>query len=225
MTSELDLTADFSAFDGLESIVLRSRDGRRETAIAQALRRSVERSEGQPSNGTYTVADTHWHFEEAAVSTPPELGGSILDGAGRVWRVLAVRHETLQQRWNCRSRELVLAGGLTDVISIQEAHWTKAAAGDLIPAWHDWRVQICARVQPEGSSVETSHRLREARRRFHIYLVEELLVGANHRVLHGGEIYHVLGYERPARIDELFVIVAEQTPWPMGEAVGSGELA
>jgi len=225
MTSELDPTADFSTFDGLESIVLRSRDGRRETAIARALRRSVTRSEGQPSNGTYTVGDTHWHFEETAVSEPPEIGGSILDGAGLVWRVLALRHETMQRRWNCRSRELVLAGGVTDVITIQEAQWTKGAAGDLIPTWHDWRVQVRARVQPEGAGVETSHRLREARRRFRIYLVEEVPVGANHRVLHGGEVYHVLGYERPARLDELFVIVAEQTSWPMGEAVGSGELA
>lgn len=225
MTLELDLSADFDTCDALEPVVLRSRDGRRETTIERALRRAVARREAQPSAGVYTEADTRWHFAAAAVSVPPEVGGSIVDAEGRIWRVLAVQHETLSQRWCCWSRELALAGGLNDVITIQRAEWNKGASGGLTASWSDWRVQVRARVQLDGAAVETTHRLRDARRRYRVYLAEEVLVNSNHRLLHGDEVYHVLGYEKPARIDELFVILAEQTLWPLGEAHGTGDLA
>ena len=216
MTLELDLADDFATFDALEGVLLRSRDGLHETAVARALRRAVMRREAAPSAGTYTQSDTRWHFESAAVETAPEVGGSIVDSTGRVWRVLAVSHETLSRRWTCWSRELSLAGGLTEVITIQEATWTKGESGALTPNWSDWRVQLRARVQPEGSTLASEHRLRELPRRYRVYLAEEVAVNANHRIVHGDELYHVLGFERPARIDELFVIHAEQTPWPLG---------
>ena len=38
----------------------------------------------------------------------------------------------------------------------------------------------------------------------------------NFRVVHGVEIFHVVGYERPERIDQLMVVLAVQTPWPLG---------
>lgn len=223
MTVELDIADDFRSFDALEGIVLRSRDGHHETAIPQALRRAVTRREAAPSAGIYTQADTRWHFESAAVESAPEVGGSIVDTTGRVWRVLAVSHETLSRRWTCWSRELALAGGLTEVITIQEATWTKGESGALTPTWSDWRVQLRAHVQPATSALATEHRLRELPRRYRVYLAEEVAVNANHRIVHGAAIYHVLGFERPARIDELFVIHAEQTPWPLG-GTSTGDL-
>ncbi|MBX3411569.1 MAG: hypothetical protein KF708_02535 [Pirellulales bacterium] len=216
MTIELDVADDFRSFDALEGIVLRSRSGLHETAIARALRRSVTRREAAPSAGFYTQADTRWHFESGAVETEPEVGGTILDATGRIWRVLGVSHETLSQRWTCWSRELSLAGGLTDVITIQQAAWTKGEAGALVASWSDYLAPLRARVQPEGSAIATQHRLRSVPRRYRVYLAEEVAVDANHRIMHGSEIYHVLGFERPSRIDELFVILAEQTPWPLG---------
>lgn len=214
--SSLDVAGDMGGFDQLESVTLRTADNSAEEVVAGALRRAVRQREQAPSGAVYVASDVKWHLPAAELSLVPGVGMRLEDGAGQRWTILEVSRETWGTRWACWTRNLALAEGLEDTITIQQATWIKGASGAVTAEWSDWLVDLRARLQPIASDVGELHQQREAPVRYQLFLEDQVAVDGNHRVVHDGVVYHVLGYRLPERIDELCVLELERTAWPLG---------
>jgi len=73
-----------------------------------------------PSGGWQLADDLVWHLPVAELPDAPRLGDVILDGIGRRWTILAVKLATLGVRWRCETRDVAIAAGLDDAISVQK---------------------------------------------------------------------------------------------------------
>lgn len=215
MTDGEWLEQDLKLFDGVESVTLRSADASAEVLIEHGLRRGVTAREAEASQGKYTQADAKWHLPAEETSFAPEVGMRLEDEAGTTWTILQVERLALGTRWTCWARDLVLVEGLAERVTIQRATWVKGDAGALHPEWEDWQVDLPARLQLQSASVQSEKQQRAGRARVKVFLAEQVLVDGNHRLVHQGQVYNVLGYEKPDRIDQLFVIEAERVPWPL----------
>ncbi|MBI2826709.1 MAG: hypothetical protein HYX69_18715 [Planctomycetia bacterium] len=202
--------ADLSSFDGLETVMLAQPSGGAGVQVAEALRRHVQTREAEASDGRYTTNDLDWHLPAAALAEEPAVGTVITDGEGIRWIVLAVERDTLGTRFRCRSRNLAIHGGLDRLVKLQLATWIKGASGAAMARWQDVRNDLAARIQPEQAVTAVEHDRRLTRVTHRIFLAEEVVVDHNHRFVAETEAYHVLGYERPERIDALFVVLAER---------------
>jgi head-tail adaptor len=211
----LHVTGDLGCFDGLEGVHVSLPGNSTPVAVAGALRRSVTTREAEASDGTYTASDLKWHLPVAQLESAPPLGSVITAADGEPWTVLEVAAQTLGERWLCWTRNLVIAGGLNQTITIQQATWTKTASGAPQATWTDYRTDLPARVQPISSRIEVQHDQRLARVTHQVFLAEQVLVDQNFRVLHDGAVYNLLGYREPDRIDRLIVLDVELVPWPL----------
>ncbi len=212
----IDLASDFpGAVDGLEAVTLKDRDGRSAQNVAKALRRAIGRREAAASSGRYTAADAVWHLPEGELSQPPEIGDVIVDSSGERWTILAVSHSSLVARFRCVARDLAIAGGLDSFITLQRAVHTKSATGSEETRWVDCQTGLRARVQAVEGDVAAEHGRRMMRHTHQVFLSRAITVDHNHRIVHQGAVYHVLGYEMPERVDKLFVINARRSPWPL----------
>ena len=121
--------------DGTEAVTLLRRGsaaGAAGTAIAHALRRAITAGEAAivttgdvhkvvPSGGQQLADDLVWHLPVAELPEEPRLGDVILDGDGHRWTILTVKRTTLGARWRCETREVAIAHGLDDTISVLKA--------------------------------------------------------------------------------------------------------
>lgn len=202
--------ADLSSFDGLETVTLVQPSGGGSVEVDGALRRHVLVREAEASDGKYATSDLDWHLPAAALVEGPAVGTVITDGEGVRWTVLAVERDTLGTRFRCRSRSLAIQGGLDRLVTLQVATWIKGASGAAMAQWQDVRTDLAARIQPEQAAAGVEHDRRLTRVTHRIFLAEEVVVDHNHRFVAGSEAYHVLGYEKPERIDALFVVLVER---------------
>jgi head-tail adaptor len=205
----LDLTDDLNCVDGRQAVTLWPPDGGAAVAVAGAVRRGLARREREASQGKYLAADCRWHLPADQVPAPPAPGTRIADSAGETWTVLEVQPAALGSRWVCHARNLAIAGGLTQRITLQRAAWTKDAHGAAVAAWSDHLVGLRARLQPEGATIGEAADRPATRGRCRIYLAEPVAVDEGFRVLHGDDVYTIVAYERPERIDELPVLLVE----------------
>jgi hypothetical protein len=175
----LDPSDDLTTItDGLETVTLLRRgstSGTAGTIITHALRRAMTAAEAAivtrgdvrksvPSGGWNVSAAVVWHLPFAELTVAPRLGDVILDAQGQHWTILEVKHTTLGARWRCETRNIAVAFGLDDTVSV-----LKAADGVSGPPWRTWRTGVRARIQPietkittneyEGSSTATRYRI------------------------------------------------------------------
>ena len=87
----------------------------------------------------------------------------------------------------------------------------KGPSGAQAPEWRDVRIDLPARIQPEQGAISIEYDRRLTRVTHKIFVADEIVVDHTNRFVAGAEIYRVLGYERPERIDALLVILAAQT--------------
>jgi SPP1 family predicted phage head-tail adaptor len=123
--------------------------------------------------------------------------------------VLEVQPAAFAKRWTCHARNLAIAGGLDERITLQRATWTKDRHGAAVATWSDYRIGLRARLQPLEGAMGLEHERPATRVRYRVYLAEPVTVDEDHRIIRNGTVYTIVGYERPERIDELFVILAE----------------
>ena len=119
MTTAFDPQGDFEQIaDQLEAVTLRRADGSAFATIGAALRRAVTTREAAASDGRYTASDVRWHLPAAELAAPPiwEIGSST--PAAGCWTILETRLQTCGSRWECVTRNLALAGGLTSFVTI-----------------------------------------------------------------------------------------------------------
>ncbi|MHB1033229.1 MAG: phage head completion protein [Pirellulales bacterium] len=207
MTS-LELNDDLACCDRLEAVTV-VEPGGASARVAGALRRAATAREAAPGNGCYVQSDLVWHLPAEELAAPPSPGARIIDAAGDAWTVLSVQRQALGSRWRCHARNLVIAGGLDRFVTLQKATWNPGPSGALVATWRDERTGLAARIQPQESSVQTRQGCLAAPARCKVYLAEQVPVDESWRIVHGKEIYDVVGYEIPERIDGLFVIQVE----------------
>jgi head-tail adaptor len=208
MTIAFDPSADQTIFDGAEPVMLVQPGEPQSPVVVYALRRGPTRREAEPSGGQHTAADATWHVAAAELTLRPEIGAVLVDSEAQRHTVLEAALETRATRWRLRTRNLAIAGGLDRLVSFERATWTKDACGAPAAVWSLYRAGVPARIQPQQAGVATEHDRRLTRVTHKIYLAEPMDVDDNFRVTHGGEVFQVVGYERPERIDQLMVVLA-----------------
>jgi head-tail adaptor len=215
MELNLNLATDADHFDGLTPVTVRSSDQSAINTVSGALRRAVTQREAAAADGKYTESDVKWHLPAVQIATPPEPGATITDTAGNVWTVLAVERQSLDNRWRCWTRDLAVAAGLDQLITVEKAVWNKSPSGAPVAAWAPLRTSLRARIQPREGRIDVEHDRRLVRITHEVYLAEPIPLDANFRIVHEEVVYNVVSYQEPERIDRLPVVQVERVPWPL----------
>lgn len=216
MSASLDVSNDFAVFDGAEIVTLcepRSSSGVEPAAVTTpALRRKLTVREIEASRGKYTASDVRWHLPDAELPTAPALGSLIVDGAGRAWTILEASRVTLGSRWSCTARAWEIAAGLSDLVSVLQATWTKSASGVPLAEWMELRRGAAARIQPLERRMSDETAAEAARATHRCFLAEPIDATSALRVRRGDELYAVLGIDDVERLDRGMTLLLEVLP-------------
>ena len=210
MSPTFDPRDDLACCDGLETVTLSSPGGESATEVTGALRRRAERHEAEPSDGKYAAAEVTWHLPAAQLAAEPQIGATVTDAASVSYVVLSVERASLGGRWVCRSRALIVGGYLDQRITVQQATWTKSPDGVQVPTWHDVYANLPARIQPLRGDIEMEYDRRLTRVTHKIFVAQQFVIDHTFRVRAGEELYRVLGFEQPQRIDVAPAILVAQ---------------
>ncbi|MEN6458595.1 MAG: hypothetical protein ABFC63_06660 [Thermoguttaceae bacterium] len=207
--------------DGMETVRLLRRGNdsvQIAEVIAHALRRAISTGEASivsrgdvhkspATNGQCTMATTAWHLPVAELPESPSLGDVILDGQGERWTVMTVKQATLGARWRCETRNVAIAYGLDDTISV-----LKAATVNGQTTWQTWKTGIRARIQLSNTEIDTEAETPATTRSYRIFVAEDLDLDHNCCVRGpDGTLYTLTGTVGGYRIGELQTIEAEIT--------------
>jgi head-tail adaptor len=214
MSASLDLSNDFAVFDGAETVTLRgprTSSGVEPTAVSlPGLRRKLTVREIEASGGKYAASDVRWHLPEAELPSAPALGSVIVDADGRAWTILEATRVTLGSRWSCTARRWEIAAGLSDLVTVLRATWTKSASGVPVAEWTEVRRGAVARVQPIEVRVEGDAATMTIRATHRCFLAEPIEVTSELRVRRGDELYAVLGVDDAERLDRGMTLLLER---------------
>lgn len=215
-----DLSNDLSTVaDGTETVTLLRRGhtlGDAGTVVAHALRRAITAGEAtvvatgdvhkqMPSGGRQLATDLVWHLPAAELPDAPRLGDVILDGQGHRWTILAVKLATLGARWRCEARNVAIAVGLDDTISVQRNVGSVSS-----PTWQTWKTGVRARVQSVKTAIASDADPPSTTTQYRIFVEENLVLDHNCRIRGAdGAVYVITGSSGADRIGELQVIEAE----------------
>jgi hypothetical protein len=213
-----DPSDDFALItDGTEPVTLlrRGSGSGGGTAIAHALRRAISIGEAPIVNrgdvhknpatdGQCTATELAWHLPVAELPEPPRLGDVILDGQAQRWTIMAVKRTTLGARWRCETRNVTVAFGLDDTITVLKA-------GDPGgPAWRTWKTGVRARIQLSDSKIATDADTPYTTRHYRIFVEEDLDLDHTCSIRGpDGALYTITGTVGGDRIGELQVIEVE----------------
>jgi hypothetical protein len=124
----------------------------------------------------------------------------ILDGDQQRWTILDVKLATLGARWRCTARNVVIAFGLDDTITV-----LKATDGG--SAWRTWRTGIRARIQPIQTKISTTGETPSTSASFRIFVAENLELDHTYCIRGAdGVLYTITRVTGADRIGELQVI-------------------
>jgi len=225
MAVSFDATEDFAdVVDGLEAVTVNRRGSSDDTSIGHALQRAINTHElgGQVerqfvnTGGKIMAGDVRWHLPIEECATAPRIGDVIVGANSDRWTVLAIHEETLSSRWKCICRNLRVAFGLDDTITIEEAVYEKGTAGAAEATWHTRKTGIAARVQPATATPITDHEARVTRQQYQIQIEHDVELKKHHRIRWVGGIgcdgsvkYRILNYTRSEDVGQLQTILAE----------------
>ena len=211
MTLDFDPSTDFEdVTDGLEAVTL-DRRGKASTSVTNALRRRIATTEVSASDGMYMAGDTRWHFPVVECTTPPALGDVIVDGDADRWTVIDVTKCTLSKRWNCAGRELSIAYGLYDRLTIEEAVYSKGTGGAAEQTWRTWKTGIKCRIQESSADVSMAQDAYHMAKRYEIVIANDVAINHTHRIKGAnGTLYKIEERRGAQEIDGLQTIVASE---------------
>jgi len=210
-----------SVADGMETVTLLRRGrtlGDAGTVIAHALRRAITAGEAAmvntgdvrkqvPSGGRQLADDLVWHLPASELPDAPRLGDVILDGDGRRWTILAVKLATLGVRWRCETRDVAIAVGLDDAISVQ-----KNAGDSASPIWRTWKTGVRARIQPIETTIDASGESPSTKTRCRIFIEENLDLDHTCRIRSAdGTVYTIVSSMGVDQIGQLQVVEVESS--------------
>ena len=129
----------------------------------------------------------------------------ILDGDGRRWTILTVKRATLGARWRCETRNLAIAVGLDDTISVQ-----KNVGDSYSPIWQTWKTGLRARIQPLKTTINSTAATPSTIALYRIFVEENIELDHTCRIRGpDGTIYTITSAIGAEQIGELQVIEAE----------------
>jgi hypothetical protein len=212
--------------DGLETVTLvrRGSASGEGTVIVHALRRAMTALEASiatsadvhkqvPSGGRNTAADLVWHLPTAELTESPRLGDWIVDAGGQRWTILEVKLATLGARWRCETRNVAVAHGLDDTISVLKASYMKSTCGAAEPVWRTWKTGVRARIQPIDTKLTSDETIHAATSQFRIFVEEPLVLDQTCCIRAAdGTLYRIKSTSGAERIGELQFIETELMP-------------
>ena len=223
MPLDFDPSDDLAAVsDGLETVTLLRRgstSGIVGTVIAHALRRAIGAAEAAivtsgnvrknvPSDGQYAAVGVVWHLPVAELPIPPQLGDMIRDGQSQRWTILEVKRATLGARWRCETRNVAVAFGLDDTISVLKT--VPDGGGSSTPTWRTWKTGVRARIQPVETKITTVNETPTTTTAYRIFVEENLELDHTCSIRGpDGTIYTITDVIGAERIGELQVIEAQ----------------
>lgn len=212
MSVGFDPSTDFEDItDGLEAITLDRRGTSANVSVTAALQRMISTTEVVASDGKLRSGDVRWHLPNAQVTTTPRMGDWIVDGSANRWQILQVDDATLQNRWMCAARNLRIAYGLEDTLTIERATYAKGAAGAVEETYTIHRTGIRARIQETASDMEVGAGARRTTKEFTILLEEDVTILQTDRIKdRRGTLYRIEGTVQQAEIGQPFVIGASE---------------
>lgn len=213
MSVGFDPGTDFEDIvDGLQAVTLDRRGSSQNVAVTAALCRNVSTSEIVASDGKLQSGDTRWHLPAAEVTTAPRLGDSVEDSSGNRYQILEVRDDTLNNRWRCTTRNLRIAYGLDDTLTIEKAAYSKGTAGAAERSWSTWRTGVRARIQTTSAEHAEQARARRTLTADTVLLEDDYDLTDAHRLKDlEGNYYRILGVTSKGEIGRPMVI--EARPW------------
>jgi hypothetical protein len=116
----------------------------------------------------------------------------------------------MRTRWRCTARDLAVAHGLDDTVTVLKAVYAKSTGGAAEPTWQVFRTGVRARIQPAATEATVEHQSRRTVKRHDIYVEEDLDLDRTHRIRAAdGTVYGIITTRRAERIGELPVIEVE----------------
>lgn len=161
MTFVLDLTDDYKIFDGLADVTCYPAEspevGSRWTqgtavSIADGRVEKIDAVEVEPSAGVYSRADTRIRLPAklcSAMSYVPGIGDLIETADAALWTVLRVGAPRFNNSWSCFCRQLLMAGGLCDSVTLLSAS-VENVHGSKVTCLGTGATGIACRIQPLG---------------------------------------------------------------------------
>jgi hypothetical protein len=207
-----DPSTDFEDItDGLEAITLDRRGSSDNVSVTAALQRMISTTEVVASNGKLQSGDVRWHLPNAQVTTTPRMGDWIVDASANRWQILQVDDATLQNRWMCAARNLRIAYGLDDTITIERATYAKGTAGAIEEDYKIHKTGVRARIQETAADMEIEAGARRTTKEVTILLEEDVTILQTDRIEdRRGTLYRVEGTVQQAEIGQPFVIGASE---------------
>jgi hypothetical protein len=217
----LDIADDYLTWEKLEPIDYYPSPRRDDVVVSVALakRRAPTFKELAPSNGAYTASDLVWIVPVAQApglkeQFPPRPRDVIEDDDLVAWTILEVQPlGGLKTFWRFITRNLVLAEGLRDTVTIQRPDITTGDSGEPVYTWPPLGgcllvEDLPARVQPSDSAPQVINGIETAHKRFNVILGQQVEMRVGDRVLvtSGDRVGMYLRWEsltNADRIDEL----------------------
>lgn len=224
----LDISTDYLCWERLEPIVFypAPRNDLAAIPIARAKRRAPTTREQMASGGAYTSQDLVWlvpRVEAPALVAefPPKPGDVIEDADGMPWTVLSIEpYAALKTFWRLTTRNLVLAVGLRDEVSILRPTITVGESAEPVYAWPpqsgSYVVQeLAARVQPMDGSIDVRNEVETAQGKYTVILGQQVDLRAGDRILvtagaMKGKLLRWVSQRNQERIDELPALECER---------------
>jgi len=204
MSASWNPGSDFpDVIDGVESVFLHRLSGGEPLPVDGALRRGAAVRE-VPGGAAQSVV--RWHLPVTVLEEAPAIGDRLVDSGSQTWTIVEVHYEG-SGRWLCVCRNLTLVQGLSELIDIERAVWTKDAAGAAQPTWHPWQTALAARIVPRESRVSNDEGRMHMLATHQVLLATAADVDQDCRVVGAnGAIYRILVVRGVEQLDALYVL-------------------
>lgn len=203
----MDLSGDWRVWDNRESItyVVESRSGDTSHSVADCKRRALTFRELATSGGAYTAGDRAWLIpvQRLPSGVTPKIADRVLDAGGTAWTVLDAGLNTWQTWWRLTTRNIVLAAGLTEDLTLWQPTNGQDDAGVRQPTY-TLAATVVGRVQEVEASAQEQMGKRQTVRRFQAWVGQRVYPSVDWQLRDAaGQVYQIAAWRGADRWDVL----------------------
>lgn len=213
MPLALDIANDLvDVVDNLETVVLKRPGSTTVQTVPLALRSALDTREAAASNGKYTQDDVVWHIpvtvtiNEVDSTVTPYVGGQVVTGLlDQYFTILSVTKATIKTRWRCVTRDLAIAAGTNQEVTILRKLTTRGTGGAAeYTETEEVKTGFKARIQTESVTPEVIDGRQSATVRANMYMAEAFDLDSRYIVRESdGKEWDVESYLAPEEIGQL----------------------
>lgn len=214
---------DYQLWDNRESVTVRvpvSNGSYTDYALGNCKRRVLTTKELAASAGRYTGSDLVWLIPKT-IADAAGLGNikphdRVIDFDDNSYTVLEAAEQTLRTIWRLVTRNMRIAAGLHDAVSLQHPTITQTSAGGRSVSWTTISAAVVCRVQPRQTEVFDDRGVRSTTTVYDVYFEEDIAAtnaaGDFARLLFGSKTLQIVNYKQADRIDVLPVAECREVP-------------